>query len=207
MGRPFIPVENVAVFDVLQDLGGVPYCNSFHWWLFGDVWTLANLESVATAMQSWFIDHMLPLFGTGVTYTGVRCRDLTTETSLTFDLTTAPVASSFPSEALPLNCAVYLKSRNFLLPPKHTFYNVFSGIPESEVTANQVSDSYLNDLFEAYILFQDIPIPLDVVASNVSYEVDGAYRPAGAIFGLGHIYRPKKRIGNRSRRIRNYYPV
>jgi len=204
MARPFIPVPDVAVFDVLQELDGVPYCNSFHWWIFGDVWNPTNLETLAIALEGWFVSRMLPLLGNDVLYVGVRCRDLTSASGDTFNRVVTPISASYSAPSLPLNDCVYFKTRTSLLSSKHTFYNVISGIPTSEVVGNLVNQPYLNDLFDAYVEFQDVFTWIDTAAVNVSYITGGTYRSEGAKFGIGRNYRPNRKIGNRSKRLRNW---
>ena len=204
MARPFIPVDNVAVFDILQELDGVPYCNSFHWWLFGDVWSAANLAIMAVALEGWFVTHMLPVLGDDVLYTGVRCRDLTSETGYTYDHVAVPVNGSYGFPSLPLSEAVYIKTTSSLYGPKHRFYSAISGIPKSVIDGNLVDPTYLLALWNAYLLWQDVFTWIDTVAVNVSYITNNTYRPNGVFYGVGRIWQPKRTIGTRARRLRNW---
>jgi len=204
MARPFIPVPDVAVFDILQELDGVPYCNSFHWWIFGDVWNATTMADMANGLEYWFTGRMLPLLGDDVIYTGIKGRDLTTETGATYELVATPQNGSFGAPSLPLNDAIYMMTRTSLLGPRHSFYNVISGIPNTQVVGNLVNQTYLTSLYNQYIWFQDAPTTIDASAVNVSYITGGNYRSEGAFYGIGHTHRPKRKIGNRSKRLRNW---
>lgn len=203
MARPFIPVPNTAVFDFNQVLDGVPFCNSVYFYYFVSPWDVTLLEQMCIALDTWYQTNMLPLQGSDLIYNGVTGTSLESSGGATFQLNTGGVFGGYSDVCMPLNCAIYIRTRPPLWRGRNYYYYVFGGIPKVVCNGPMVDPGYRAALFDAYITWQDVDPGLGVDAVHVKYIVDGAYLSEGDIFGFGFTSRIKPKIGTRARRVRN----
>jgi hypothetical protein len=181
MTRPFIPVPNVASFEMIYNVNGIIAENIIHIRR-ADPYTLADLQDMREVINDWDSDSWKNLRATSVYLTRIRGKALDTEASPVEDypLPTARPGTS-DSRVVSQNVTFCVKLSTGLTGRSQRGRLYVIGMMESALAANtnQVTSvyaglvvTYLNDLLDRIA-------DADGTLGVVSYRHDGEWRAEG----------------------------
>lgn len=147
---PFVPLADGALVDVVGVLGSVPVVNNLYFVSEQPPVTLAQLQSLADGVSSWWISEVVPALSSEFQHTLVRATDYTAfpAPANAFNATGAFGGSSSPTHSAKVAVKVNFRwPINFRLKEGA---NYVGGIPKADVSVNRYSDAIRSSLFEAY---------------------------------------------------------
>lgn len=149
--QPFVPFVNGAQVEMLYIQDGQHVENTFHFSIGTDL-TLAKANAMADYMvNTWENVNMRPLRHTGVTWAGIRIRDLTSATGPIYTPTpSGAFVGTLAGSALPNNVTLAVKKNTARGGRSYRGRIFHIGLVESQVTGNTTNAGVTGSLATAY---------------------------------------------------------
>lgn len=150
MAVPFIPVPNVAQFNLVFSYFGQECHNVYH--LLND--SPFDQTSLAVASQvfiDWFEDNMLPLHTIDCSLVKVAARGMDTDSSPAIEVTNGlPLVGTEGAAGLPGNVTVAVKWSTALSGRSYRGRTYHIGLAEDQVTGNQIGTGTAEGMTAGY---------------------------------------------------------
>lgn len=146
----FIPVTNVAQINVRYTVDGEQCENTLYGRFTGGT-APTSIPSMCTAVRDWWLTYMKPLQCNIVTLREIYAFDLTTSTGFTYSLpVTSANVGTRAGNAMPNNVALHIVFRTVLRGRSYRGGNYISAMGETDVANNSITESYVNNVVDAY---------------------------------------------------------
>lgn len=167
-----------------------------------DVWTLAGVAELGTALGAWVVAELLPLMSASLTVNEVLLTDLTTPTAISYTQVVG-IAGSVGGACAPGNVTFTTTFRTTGRGRSSRGRNYWMGIPELHVTGNTVSSAYQEDIRDAYAdlnsYIADVPrVPVHCIVSRYS---EGEPRTTALVQNVAAVVHTDNLIDSQRRRL------
>lgn len=177
----FIPAANTAQVKIVQRLHSQEVINQIY--VFNETgWSSAELTALCNLVIAWWNDSLADELSSDMTLTKVTARDMTTEESAGVEIGAPPGSGGnvVGVGAMPGNVCVAVKFITGLTGPNRRGRNFVSGMPESVVNGNQVTDAWRDQLVLDYGELRD-----DLLAAGYAHVVASFYNGTALVPGPG----------------------
>jgi len=184
----FIPVENTAKVALLFQQYGQKLVQTL-WFNKASDWTSEDLNDLATAVNSWVVDELLPLMVNNVSFIGSTAVDMSAAGSEGVELLEGtPVAGSGGSQGLPSNVTAAIKFLTGLTGRSNRGRNFIVGIPREATTGDNINGASAAEFVSAYEALASYLTGLtaDHVVASLYSGVDGDGHPIPRSAGVVH---------------------
>jgi len=144
----FVPVVDTVRAYIEGRVDNQLTLNTLGFFASGGVSTI-GMQALASALQGWIVGSFAPLLSNDWESVRVRVVDLTTETGPVVEVAAAEVGGT-ESEAAPNNVAACVSFRTDQRGRSARGRNFVPGVPNSILTLNTLSPTWINDLLGAY---------------------------------------------------------
>ena len=148
---PFVANPNTAQVRLQGTVDSQITINDLFFELSGGGINVANLTTLAVAVEDWWALNVANLLSFDWSTTRVSAIDLTSITGPAVDVPSSTVGG-FSGEAAPNNVAACVSFRTASRGRSGRGRNFVPGIPNSEITLNTLSSGFIGDLLNAYNL-------------------------------------------------------
>lgn len=191
---PFIPATNVAHITLIGETDGQETVNDLFFISTAPPITALSLQTLTTAVGSWYGANIAPQLSETWAYSHARGRDLTSATSFVAVDVTNSGPGGIAGEQAPSNVAVNVVFGTGLAGRSLHGSNRVPALPNSVVTTNNVDLTFLGALLDAYdlLLAPSITLPAGWTWVMVSFfsgsfiDVDGKRKPTPRVAGVPH---------------------
>lgn len=175
----FIPVPNTAQFNIHQLLFGVPVENTLSFEQ-DEPWTAGDLAAATVGLQTWWEDEIAPLLSADITLVRISGRALDTASSPVWENPVIPsVPGTVVSPSMPGNVAFVVSLRTGLAGRSFRGRNYVAGIPDNVQTSNVVSQTFADNLINAYSALVGTQVLVPGILVIVSRQENKAPRTTG----------------------------
>lgn len=148
---PHIDVPDAAEFTLIGNYAGTVPLDMTEWITFSDPWTSVQLTAIAEALIGWWSSEVAPLVQSEINLTAVRGVDETQEAGTVVEVAASAAGTrSGTVSVLSAPCVVKFNGQNPGLPRRHL--NYLSGAVEADVDGRLYSESYVEDVGDAFSL-------------------------------------------------------
>jgi len=204
---PFVPLPDGVQVEIVYALGGEIVENRLWFWTDFPPYDFAAVQGLADGVLSWHTTYILPYLSSDITLVDVEAKSWEADPPSIVAVAPANIAGGFAGESQSANVAasVAFKWTNDRMRRRKN-KNFVPGIPEAEITLNDLSPFMQDILYEGYAALIDAArtwYPFDfwwwVVTSA---WLDGALR-SEQLFrkAQGPVTRDRIRIGQRRKRL------
>lgn len=180
----FVPCTNVVQVNLVHKLHG-QYCENTLYFYKTSAWTEVEMVDLMSAVISSWASNVMPQFSQDLTFTLVKARDLTTQTSLSMEQQVTPVVpGGVQVGAVPSNVAFSAKKVTGFAGRSARGRIYLAGLAESQIIGNEI-----NALLQAAILtalenfIGDILTNItDVIHVHISRFFNGQPREVGLMY-------------------------
>lgn len=142
----FVPAVDTARVCVNQTLHGQLICNILHFTKAGG-WSAADLTALANAVIAAWNTRVGPVQSTDVQYTNVQARDMSAQDAEIIEVPFPALSGGdVVGAALPGNCATCVSFRTGFGGRSRRGRIYLSGLVESLITGNQLSEGHRNTI-------------------------------------------------------------
>ena len=151
---PHIDVPDCAEFTIHGDYAGLVPLDMTEFVTWTDPWTSGILTDVCEAIIGWWTTNIAPLVQGEVNLVSVKGVDISEEAGISAEVTSGAAGTRTGTvSVLSAPCVVMFKGQNSGLPRRHL--NYLSGAVETDVDGRLYSSSYVEDVGDAFSLFED----------------------------------------------------
>ena len=173
----FVPASNTAMVEVRMSLDGQQIENTLYFQKETALVTL-DLINLAQDISDWWQSSYAPLVSESLKLLEIYLVDLTTAISDSYTFPVLPSAQGGKvGKALPNNVALTVAFSTSNRGRSARGRNYISGIVESDVANNRVSQAYADSWAQAYSELIPLAVNRDLAWNVVSRFTNGAERP------------------------------
>jgi hypothetical protein len=185
---PFVPVPDAAKAALIFHQYGQKLVNTL-WFKKSGGWSETDLNSLATALNSWVVTEMLPIQPPTVTYNGCEAVDMSAagQEGVSVPVTTGNTGGSGIA-GLPTNVTVAVKFLTGLTGRSNRGRNYYIGLNTTAVTGDSLTtglDALILDIYNSLGSYL-VDLAADHVVASLYSGVDSSGRPIPRTTGVTH---------------------
>jgi len=163
--------------------------------------SVTRASLIASEVAGWASAELTPLYGAGLTLSNINVRDLSTEFSISYDLTTN-IPGTNVQAGLPANVAFAISFRTGFAGRSYRGRVYHPWLGETDVSGNYLTVGTADDLVAAWEALDAQLLALDLLMVVVSRYANGAPRTAGITTRIQEYTYTDLNVDTQRRRVR-----
>jgi hypothetical protein len=153
---PFVPVVAGAQVELISSLFFRPCENTFWFKADNAAYNVVALADITSVLDQWYGAAVMPLLSSDLTYLRAVGTDMRSAGGVQVESALGETGGGIDEPAYPANVSAKITFRSTTGTLKRAGGNYLPGIPQSAIVGNRLQGWFMNSLFDAYNLLQDL---------------------------------------------------